>query len=124
MVDAMRRAVTLLAVADLMLVPAATAKFRVSLTLDPARPRAGSLVRATLRTEAAMAPELAVHLHAVGPWRKRSGQAILLVRLQRIDSHTFVTRVRFPYAGRWHLAVPPPGASPSLERWVVVTRRG
>jgi hypothetical protein len=59
-------------------------------------------VTVTLRTDVVL-PKQRVMLVAVGPWRERSGQGVLYVRLVRIGPRAVEARLRFPYAGRWAL---------------------
>jgi hypothetical protein len=106
-----------------LLIPSAEAKLRMSVTIDPARPVAGSPARVIMRTDVPLAKEHRIRLHAVGPWRKNIGQAFFEVRLVRIGPRTLRGSVRFPYPGRWHLNVPAARASPPLDRWVGVRPR-
>ena len=93
------------AVVAALLTPAAEAKFKVSLALEPAQPSARQPVRMTMRTAIALPNRERVILVAVGPWREQSGQGVLNVRLVRVGPRAFKTRLRFPYAGRWRLQV-------------------
>ena len=103
-----------------LLIPSAEAKFGLSITIEPARPTARSGARVFVRTDVDLWREHGIRLYAVGPWRTNFGQAFFEIRLVRIAPRTLTGRVRFPYAGRWHLNVPPPGASPSVDLWVRV----
>jgi hypothetical protein len=103
-----------------LLVPSAEAKFRLSITMEPARPTARSGARVVMRTDIALPRKHGIRLFAVGPWRKNLGQAFFEIRLVRIAPRTLTGRVRFPYPGRWHLDVPPSGASPPVDLWVKV----
>jgi hypothetical protein len=73
-----------------------------------------------MRTDIALRREHGIRLFAVGPWRKNLGQAFFEIQLVRIAPRTLTGRVRFPYPGRWHLNVPPSGASPPVDLWVKV----
>jgi hypothetical protein len=114
---------TVVAAVAVLLIPSADAKFRISVTTEPARPIAGSPTRVIMRTEIALAREHGIRLFAVGPWRKTLGQASFEIRLVRIAPRTLMASVRFPYPGRWHLDVPASAASPPLDRWVRVRPR-
>jgi hypothetical protein len=114
---------TVVAAVAVLLIPLAEAKFRISVTIEPARPIAVSPARVIMRTEIALAREHGIRMHAVGPWRRGSGQAFFEVRLVRIGPRTLRGSVRFPYPGRWHLNVPASGASPPVDRWVRVRPR-
>jgi hypothetical protein len=103
--------------------PSAEAKFRMTVTIEPARPMAGSLARVIVRTDIPLARQHGIRLSAVGPWRKSLGQAFFEIRLVRTGPRTLRGSVRFPYPGRWHLDVPPSGASPPFDRWVRIRPR-
>lgn len=120
-----RNLLSSLAVAALtvVLIPSAEAKFRIAVTIEPARPVAGSPTRVIMRTEIRLARDHGIRLYAVGPWRENLGQASLEIRLVRIDPHTIRGKVRFPYPGRWLLSVPPSSASPPIDRWLKVRPR-
>jgi hypothetical protein len=107
-----------------LLAPAAEAKFRLSVTMEPARPAARSGARVVMRTDIDLPTEHGIRLFAVGPWRKNLGQAFFEIRLMQIAPRTLTGRVRFPYPGRWHLNVPPSGASPPVDLWVRVRPPG
>lgn len=111
---------TVITAVAVVLTPAAEAKFRVSVTIDPPRPAAGSPARVIMRTEVRLARNHGIRLFAVGPWRERLGQASLEIRLVRIRPHVLRGKVRFPYPGRWHLSVSASPASPPVDRWVRV----
>lgn len=106
-----------------LLVPMADAKFRISTTIQPARPVAGSPSRLIMRTEIDLAKEHGIRLYAVGPWRRSSGQATFEVRLVRAGPRMVAAAIRFPYAGRWHLSVPASAASGPVDLWVRVRPR-
>jgi hypothetical protein len=121
-------ALAFLAAAALVLTPAVEAKFDISLTVEPSRPRAGDPVRVTMRTEVVLPKEHGMRLNAVGPWRDNFGQAFFEPRLVRIGPQAFRAKIRFPYAGRWRLIVPnwgaPGSASPApVDRPVRVRPR-
>jgi hypothetical protein len=120
-----RRLLSLLAIgaSAVLLVPAAEAKFRLTVTVEPARPIVRSSARVVLRTDVDLPREHRIRLFAVGPWRKDVGQAFFEIRLVRVSPRMRTGRVRFPYPGRWRLSAPPPGASPSFDRWVIVRPR-
>jgi hypothetical protein len=103
-----------------LLVPSADAKFRLSITLEPARPTARSAAHVVVRTDIDLPKAHGIRLMAVGPWRDDLGQAVFEIRLVRTATRTLTGRVRFPYPGRWILNVPPSGASPPAARWVRV----
>jgi hypothetical protein len=110
----------IMSAAAALLVPSAAAKFRLSVMMEPARPTARNGARVFVRTDIDLPREHGIRLYAVGPWRKNLGQASFEIRLVRIAPRTVIGRVRFPYAGRWHLNVPPSGASPPADLWVRV----
>jgi hypothetical protein len=110
----------IISVSAALVVPSAEAKFRLSVTMEPARPTARSGARVLLRTDIDLPRKHGIRLFAVGPWRKNLGQAFFEIRLMRIAPRTLTGRVRFPHPGRWHLNVPPPGASPYVDLWVSV----
>lgn len=118
----MRRALLPLAVgaaSATLLVPSAEAKFRLSVTVEPAQPTARSGARVVVRTDIDLPRGHGIRLFAVGPWRRNLGQAFFEIRLVRIVPSTLAGRVRFPYPGRWHLNVPPSGVPP-VDLWVRV----
>ena len=63
-----------LAMLAALLVPSADAKFRVSTTIVPARPIAGSPARLILQPEIAVARKHGIRLFAVAPWRSGTGR--------------------------------------------------
>jgi hypothetical protein len=65
-----------------------------------------------------------VSLIAVGPWREQSGQGVLDVRFVRTGPRAFMTRLRFPYAGRWRLQVVSASGAILTGRQVRVRRGG
>ena len=85
--------------------PAAEAKFKVSLAVEPAQPIARQPVRVTMRTDIVLPKRQTMSLIAIGPWRQQSGQGVLDVRLVRIGARAFRASLRFPYAGRWRVQV-------------------
>jgi hypothetical protein len=118
-----RASLAVVAAVAVLLIPSADAKFRMTVTIEPERPIARSSTRVIMRADIPLAREHGIRLYAVGPWRMTTGQAFFEIRLVRIDPHTLRGRVKFPYPGRWHLSVPPPGASPPFDRWVRVRPR-
>lgn len=112
-----------LAVVAVAVAPSAQAKFRMAVTLEPARPLAGSIATVKIRTEAPLPRNHGVRLHAVGPWRDDVGHRLIEIRLQRIGLHALAGAVRFPFAGRWRLDIAASSASPSFQRSVTVRRR-
>jgi hypothetical protein len=112
----------IIAASGALLVPSAEAKFGLVVTVEPARPIARSPVRVVMRSDIALARDHGIRLFAVGPWRNNLGQAFFEVRLTRTAPRALSGRVRFPYPGRWHLNVPPSGASPPVDLWVTVRR--
>jgi hypothetical protein len=56
-----------------LVTPAAEAKFKVSIALEPAQPIARQPVRMTIRTEIVLPKRESVSLIAVGPWKEQSG---------------------------------------------------
>jgi hypothetical protein len=117
----MKRAVV--AAVALLFAPSAEAKFRMTLTLEPGRPVARATARLTLRTDVALARPHGIRLFAVGPWRAQSGQGSFEVKLRRAGPRTLEANVRFPYPGRWHLDVPPSGATARFAWWTNVRPR-
>jgi hypothetical protein len=115
-------ATVVLGVAAFAAIPA-EGKFRITLTLEPARPVAGNPARVTLRTDEALPRKHGIRLHAVGPWRTSVGQALVEIRLRRVTPTTLRGAVRFPYAGRWHLDIPASSASSPFDWWVRVQPR-
>ena len=105
-----------------LLIPSAEAKSGLWVTIEPARPIARSEARVYLQTDVDLRRDHGIRMYAVGPWRKNLGQAFFEIRLVRTARRTLMGRVRFPYAGLWHLSVPPPGASPSIALPVRVRR--
>jgi hypothetical protein len=103
--------VAVIGAAGLLLAPSADAKFRVSIAMEPSPPRARVATRVVVRTDVDLKREHGIRLTAVGPWRTNLGQAVVEIRLAWRDARTLVGRVRFPYAGRWHLDVPSPPVS-------------
>jgi hypothetical protein len=97
-----------------LLIPSAEAKSGLWVTIEPARPIARSEARVYLQTDVDLRRDHGIRMYAVGPWRKNLGQAFFEIRLVRIARRTLMGRVRFPYAGLWHLSVPPPAASPAI----------
>lgn len=134
------RVVATIAVFALFVAPAATAKFRLSLTLGAGSPKAGQPITVVLRSGVDL--EYDLELIAVAPGRSwydvvgvvtgdsriakatipRDGFAVPVVRVAPNRWRAFVT---FPRAGRWRLIVPnwgPDGFAipPPLTRTVVV----
>jgi hypothetical protein len=102
-----------------LVVPAADAKFRLSVVVEPQRPTAGVPARVVMRSHVDLPSAHAIRLFAVGPWRRNGGQGYFEVRLARRSPRVLTGRARFPYAGRWHLNAP----SPPVDLWVTVRRR-
>jgi hypothetical protein len=119
------RSVQIGAIAVLAIVasPAAEAKFRLTVTVEPARPLVGAIARVSVRTDVALPRRHGIRLQAVGPWQDDVGQKLLEIRLRRIDPYTIAGTVRFSYAGRWRLDIPPSSASPPFQRLVTVRPR-
>jgi hypothetical protein len=117
----------------LFFVPAAPAKFAVSLTLSPDRPRAGVPVLALVRADARPGSDCALRLLAVAPGVdrytalgvfingsvsvigpdgavvRRIGPASwlgFLTRVRRTGPAAWQATIRFPRPGRWQLIVP------------------
>jgi hypothetical protein len=95
-------------VAGLVLVaaPAAEAKFKISLTVEPAQVWAKRPARVLMRTGIALPKDHGLRLHVVGPGPARYDTAVFYLRPSRIGSRTFKATVRFPRGGRWLLIVP------------------
>jgi hypothetical protein len=115
-------AVTLLALAA---APAAEAKFRMSLTVNPAHAWAKQPVRVIVRTDIVLPREHVLPFNIVGPWHPKYGNAFFEPRLRRISPKAFAATVRFPRGGRWRLIVPnwgPNGSAspPPVDRVVKV----
>jgi hypothetical protein len=122
----MTRAVPLAAVvgaSGLLLAPPAAAKFGLSIATEPSRPVARSGARVIVRTDIDVPRKHGIRLTAVGPWRRKLGQAVIEIRLVWTGPRTLTGRVRFPYAGRWHLDVPASAASPPAWLFVRVRSR-
>jgi hypothetical protein len=115
---------TALASGALLVVPASEAKFRITLVVRPQAPMAGVQALILVRTDVALPRPHGIRLSAVGPWRTRTGQALLEVRLRRSGSRELRGNIRFPYPGRWHLDIPASAASPPFDTWVRVRRQG
>jgi hypothetical protein len=111
---------TLAAVVGVVLLPSADAKFRLAVTIEPARPVAGRPALIIMRTDIRLPRQHGIRLFVVGPWRRSTGQAAFEVGLVRIRPRMLRGSVRFPYPGRWHLSVPASPASPPVDRWVGV----
>ena len=117
-----------LAAAVLVFAPDAEAKFEISLSVTPARPVAGGVVRVIMRTEIVVPERHGMRLNTVGPWRTTSGQGFFEPRLVRMGLRVYTATFRFPYPGRWRLIVPnwgAPGSAwpPPVDRRVVVRPR-
>jgi hypothetical protein len=111
--------------AALVSVPSAGAKFSISLTVDPARPRVKQPARVIARTGITLPKEHGLQLHVVGLGRDRYDTAVFYFRLRRIGPRAFGATVRFPRGGRWRLIVPNWNAQgstypPPVERRVKV----
>jgi hypothetical protein len=87
------------------LLPAAEAKVRASLSLQPSPPVAGHVVRVTMRTEVLPSSTKGMAFIAVGPWRDGTGQGVRNRSLTRTSSRSYQGSIRFPYAGQWHIQV-------------------
>jgi hypothetical protein len=114
---------TVVAALAVALTPSADAKFRLTLTIEPAQPVATRVARVILRADVPLANPHGIRLSAVGPWRNRLGQGFLEIRLQRIGPRRIGGTVRFPYPGRWHLDVPASAATAPFGWWIRVRSR-
>jgi hypothetical protein len=90
----------------LLAAPAAEAKFRISLAVEPAQVSAKQPARVTVRTGIELPREHGLQLHVAGPWHASHGTPFFEARLHRIGPTAFRATVRFPRAGRWRLIVP------------------
>jgi hypothetical protein len=107
-----------------LIVPLADAKFRMWVTVSPARPAAGNSASVIMRTDVAVPRRHGIRLYAVGPYRTGVGQAFFEVTLVRTRPAVLRGSVVFPYRGRWHLNVPPSAASGAgFDKWVRVRPR-
>ena len=119
--------------AGLAIVPMATAKFGISLSLSQAQPRVNVPVRAELRADDSVRGRCAMSLIAVDP-RSNVTKALdafvngsvtiigtssvtirnirsyprigFVVLMKRSGPRTWRAQIRFPRSGRWHLIVP------------------
>ena len=115
--------VAVVGAAGLLLAPPSSAKFGLSIATEPSRPLARTGARVVVRTDIDLPKQHGIRLTAVGPWRRNLGPAVIEIRLVWTGPRTLTGRVRFPYAGRWHLDVPPSGASPPASLYVRVRPR-
>jgi hypothetical protein len=90
----------------LVAAPAADAKFRISLTVEPAQLWAKRPARVIVRTGTVLRPDHGLQLHVVGPGPARYDTAVFYFSLRRIGPRAFGATVRFPRGGRWRLIVP------------------
>jgi hypothetical protein len=109
----------------LLAAPAAEAKFRISLTVEPAHLWAKRPAPVIVRTGIVLPRGHGLRLHVVGPGRARYDNAVLYYRLLRIGPRAFKATVRFPRGGRWRLIVPNWSAQgsahpPPVDRAVMV----
>lgn len=95
-----------MALLALAVTPAAEAKFRMSLTVEPTPVWAKQPVRVVVRTDIVLPREHVLPLNVVGQWHPRYGNAFFEPRLRRIGPKAFAATVRFPRGGRWRLIVP------------------
>jgi hypothetical protein len=114
----------LLAVAATLVIPAAEAKFRVTLSFKPVRPVVRQPARLTMRTDVVLPRGQSISVVAVGPWRKNAGQRILDVPLVRTGARRFDVRLRFPYPGKWRLQMVSEAGLPPIGRLVKVRPPG
>ena len=98
--------VLLVAIAAGMTATAAEAKFRISLTVEPAQLWAKRPARVIVRTGIVLPKDHGLQLHVVGPGRAGYDTAIFYFRLRRVGPKAFRATVRFPRGGRWRLIVP------------------
>jgi hypothetical protein len=90
----------------LVAAPAADAKFRISLTVEPAQLWAKRPARVIVRTGIVLPQDHGLQLHVVGPGRAGYDTAVFYFRLRRVGPKAFKATVRFPRGGRWRLIVP------------------
>lgn len=90
----------------LVAAPAADAKFRIWLTVEPAQPWVKQPARVIVRTGVVLAKGHGLRLHVVGPGRAGYDTAVFYFRLRRVGPKAFRATVRFPRGGRWRLIVP------------------
>lgn len=95
-----------MALLALAVTPAAEAKFRMSLTVEPTPVWAKQPARVIVRTDVVLPREHRLPLNVVGPWHPRYGNLFFEPRLRRIGPKAFAATVRFPRGGRWRLIVP------------------
>jgi hypothetical protein len=111
-----RHATLVLALAAALLgAPSAEAKFRISLTVEPAHVWAKQPARVTTRTGIVLPREHGLRLQALGPGIVRYETTFFEVRLRRTGPKTYKASVRFPRGGRWRLIVPNWGAPGSAS---------
>lgn len=123
----MPRTTPVLAVAIALLVaPAAHAKFRMTLSVAPAQPRAHQLVHVAIRADEPLGADAVMRLGAVAPGaalmdvvayvaQEQTAYPVVLrgsfaVHLRRVNASTWRGTLRFPRTGRWRLVVPNWGA--------------
>lgn len=115
----MVRAGLIAAIATLVLIPDAEAKFAVHLSIAPAQPRTGELATVRLRTGDTGDAPCTMRVVAVAPGaslvraldalvidRVRATPLGLRVRLRRGGATSWSGSVRFPRPGRWRVVVP------------------
>jgi hypothetical protein len=103
-------ALVLVALAASVSATPAEAKFRISLTVEPAQPWMKQPARVVVRTGITLPQNHGLRLHVVGPGRARYDTAVFYFRLRRVGPRAFKATVRFPRGGRWRLIVPNWGA--------------
>jgi hypothetical protein len=123
-----RKLLLVAAALALTAVPAADAKFRISLAIEPAQPWAKRPAWVTLRTGIVLPKEHGLRLDVVGPGATRFDTAFFKARLRRTGPKTYGALIRFARGGRWRLIVPnwgAPGSAspPPVDRVVTVRPR-
>jgi len=125
----LRASAALVVAFALAVAPAATAKFRMRLTVAPAQPRAHTVVHVAIRADEPLGHGAVMKLAVVAPGAalmdvvaKVAGQGgsatsyprvlrdSFAVRLRRVSASTWRGAFRFPGAGSWRLVVPNWGA--------------
>ena len=113
----MKRLMVLAGVAGVALLSAAPAeaKFRITLTVEPAHVWAKQPARILIHTSRVLARKHGLRLNVVGPYYASTGNPYFEPRLRRTGPKTYTATVRFPRGGLWRLIVPNWGAPGSAS---------
>ena len=108
----MKRLTVLAAVALAALLAAlpASAKFRITLRVEPAHVWVKQPARVLIRTGIVLPRAHGLRLDVVGPGPVAGSTGYFEGRLRRTGPRTYAATVRFPRGGRWRLIVPNWGA--------------